>query len=133
MFADRRCARPVCTARSLALPRGRSDGTSVRRCDRRPVLHKKTQSGSPNGVRIEGHVMAHRADIVGGSTGQTRPGNGTCRRAPNGAPPRKQSFARTSACCLLRRQELLPPRRDGSYCGPCDLSRTLDPKTLDLM
>ena len=42
--------------------------------------------------------MAHRADIVGGSTGQTCPGNGTCRRAPNGAPPRKQSFARTSAC-----------------------------------
>jgi len=75
--------------------------------------------------------MAHRADIVGGSTGQTRAGNGMCRRAPNGAPPRKQSFARTSACCLLRRQELLPTRRDGSSGGPCDLSRTLDRKTLD--
>ena len=91
---------------------------------------KKQQSGSPNGVRIGGHVMVHRTDIAGGSIGQTRSGNGMCRRAPNGAPPRKQSFARTSACLLLRRQELLPTRHDGSFGGPCSLSRTLGSRIL---
>ena len=29
--------------------------------------------------------MVHRTDIAGGSMGQTSPGNGMCRHAPNGA------------------------------------------------
>ena len=74
--------------------------------------------------------MVHCADIAGGSIGQTWPGNGMCRRAPNGAPPRKQSFARTSACFLLRRQELLPTRHDGSS---RTVSDAIDPETLDPM
>ena len=40
------------------------------------------------GVRIEGRVMVHRADIAGGSTGQTSPGNDCmCRHALKWRPP----------------------------------------------
>jgi acetate CoA/acetoacetate CoA-transferase alpha subunit len=45
-------------------------------------------------------------------------------------PPRKQSFARSSARFSLRRQAVLPSPHDGSTAGPCDRSRTPDPMRL---
>jgi hypothetical protein len=77
----------------------------------------------PNGVRIEERVMAHRAGIAGGSIGQRRPDHRVRRRMANSAPARERSFARTSACSLLWRQELQPARHDGSS----GRSETLNP------
>ena len=63
--------------------------------------------------------MVHRTDIAGGSTGQTSPGNDCmCRHALKWRPPRKQSFARTSARFSLRPQAVLPPPHDGGPAGP---------------
>src|SRR6266404_4131083 len=95
------------------------------------ALHKKTTIRSANGVRIEGHVMVHRTDTAGGSMGQASPGNDRmCRRPLKWRPPRKQSFARSSARFSLRRQAVLPSPHNGSPAGPCDRSRTPDPMRL---
>jgi hypothetical protein len=96
----------VRTARSLALLRARAGGTErqlkVATAGRRST--KKQQSGPPNAVRIEGHVMPYGTDIAGGSIGQTRPGIGMCCRAPNGAPHLENN---PSSLRLLRLQRLV--------------------------
>ena len=76
--------------------------------------------------------MVHRADIVGGSIGQTRPGNGMCRRAPNGAllennpspEPPPVSCSGDKSCC--RPVVTAVPADHAIYPEPSD-PKTLDP------
>src|SRR6266487_239635 len=83
---------------------------------------KKQQSGQLMGVRIEGHVMVHRTDIAGGSTGQTSPGSDrTCRRALNGV------LLENKLSHSSDNKKVLPSPDGGSPTGSCHLFRTSDP------
>jgi hypothetical protein len=98
------------------------------RLPRRPSAPQKNTIRSANGAGIEEHVMVHRTDIAGGSTGQASPDNDRmCGPALSRALLETQSFARTSGRFSLTRREVLPSCHDGSPAGPRHLSRTPDP------